>query len=90
MLKVSRLFANVLVNFRTNLIVNHLFPDSSSRIHGMNKQQLRKFFNWTCNHTTFPFKGKFYKQLDSMAMRTLLTPAMGTLLTPAMAGVFMN
>ena len=48
----------------------------------MNKQQFRKLLNWTCNHTTFQFKGRFYEQLDGMRM--------GSPLAPAMADIFMN
>ena len=76
------LFTNIPVNFTINLIIDQLFPDSSSRVFSMNKQQFRKLLNWTCNHTTFQFKGKFYKQLDGMAM--------GFPLAPAMADIFMN
>ena len=56
---VKSLFTNIPVNFKINLIVNQLFPDSSSRVHGMNKQQFCELINQTCNHTTFQFKGKF-------------------------------
>ena len=42
----------------------------------MNKQQFRKLLNCTCNHTTFQFKGKFYEQLDGMAMESPLASAM--------------
>ena len=79
---VKSLFTNIPVNFTINLIIDQLFPDSSSRVHGINKQQFRKLLNWTCNHTNFQFKGKLYKQLDGMAM--------GFFLASAMAGIFMN
>ena len=64
---VKSLFTNIPVNFTINLIINQLFPDSSSRVYGMNKQQFCKLLNWTCNHITFQFKKKFYKQLGGMA-----------------------
>ena len=73
---VKSLFTNIPVNFTINLIIDQLFPDSSSKVYGMNKQQFRKLLNWTCNHTTFQFKGKFYKQLNGMAIRSPLAPAM--------------
>ena len=48
----------------------------------MNKQQFRELLNWTCNHTSFQFKGKFYKELDGMAI--------GSPLAPVIADIFMN
>ena len=48
----------------------------------MNKGQFRKLLNWTCRTTTLQFDGKFYHQIDGMAM--------GSLLAPAMADIFMN
>ena len=35
-----------------------------------------KFLNWTCSHSSFQLKKKFYKQLDGMTMRSLLVSAM--------------
>ena len=73
---VKSLFTTLPVNFTINLIIDQLFPDSSSRVHGINQQQFCKLLNWTCNHSTYQFKGKFYKQPDGMAMGSPLTPAM--------------
>ena len=64
------------VNFTINLIISQLFSDSFSRVHVVNKQQFCILLNWTCNNTTFQFKGKFYEQFDCMAMESLLAPAM--------------
>ena len=51
-------------------------------VYGMNKRQFRKLLNWTCKTTTLQFDGKFYHQIDGMAM--------GSPLDPAMADIFMN
>ena len=60
---VKSLFTNIPVNFTINLIIDQLFPDSSSRVHGMNKQQFRKLLNWNCNHSTFNLKENFTNKL---------------------------
>ena len=48
----------------------------------MNKRQFRKLLNWPCKTTTLQFDGKFYHQIDGMAM--------GSPLALALADIFMN
>ena len=79
---VKSLFTNIPVNFTIQIILQKLFPDKSTRFYGMNKTQFRKLLNWTCKTTTLQFDGKFYHQIDGMAM--------GSPLAPAMADIFMN
>ena len=69
-------------HFTIQIILQKLFPDKSTRFFGMNKRQFRKLFNWTCKTTALQFDGKFYHQIDGMAM--------GSLLAPTMADIFMN
>ena len=38
----------------------------------MNKKQFRKLLNWTCKTTTMQLDGKFYHQIDGMAMESPL------------------
>ena len=79
---VKSLFTNISVDFTIQIILQKLFPDKSTRFYGMNKRQFRKLLNWTCKTTTLYFDGKFYHQIDGMAM--------GSPLAPAMADIFMN
>ena len=43
----------------------------------MNKRQLGKPLNWTCKTTTLQFHGKFYHQIDGIAMGSPFAPDMG-------------
>ena len=79
---VKSLFTNTPVDFAIQIILQKLFPDKSTRFYGMNKRQFRKLLNWTCKTTTLQFDGKFYHQIDGMAM--------GSPLAPAKADIFMN
>ena len=60
---LKSLFTDIPVNSTINLIINQLFPNSSFRDHNMNKQQFCKLLNWSCNHSTFQFKGNFTNNL---------------------------
>ena len=73
---VKILFTNIPVDFTIQVILKKLFPDKSTSFYGM------KLLNWTCKTTTSKFDGKFYHQIDDMAM--------GSPLAPAMADMFMN
>jgi len=44
--------------------------------------QMKKLLKWICQSTTFQFNGKFYKQIDSVAM--------GSPIAPLLADVIMN
>ena len=79
---VKSLFTNIPVDFTIQIILQKLFPDKSTKFYGMNKRQFRKLLNRTCKTTTLQFDGKFYHQIDGMAM--------GSPLDPAMADIFMN
>ena len=79
---VKSLFTNIPVDFTIQIILQKLFPDKSTRFYGLNKRQFRKLLNWTCKTTTLQFDGKFYDQIDGMAI--------GSRLAPAMADIFMN
>ena len=48
----------------------------------MTKKQFKKLLVWRCKSFIFPFNGKFYKLIDSVAM--------GLPLAPALADVCMN
>ena len=79
---VKSLFTNIPVDFTINLILEKLFPENSTLFYDMTKKQFKKLLNWTCKSSTFQFNGKFYKQLDGVAM--------GSPLAPALADICMN
>ena len=79
---VKSLLTNIPVDFTIQIILQKLFPDKSTRFYGMNKRQFKKLLNWTCKTAPLQFDGKFYHQIDGMAM--------GSPLAPAMADIFMN
>ena len=72
---VKSLFTNIPVDFTIQIIPKKLFSDKLTRFDGMNKGQFRKLLNWTCRTTTLQFDGKFYHQIDGMAMGSLVETA---------------
>jgi len=65
---VKSLFPNIPLKFTTNLIVKSLFHDGCTQFHGITQNQMKKLLKWICQSTTFQFIGKFYKQIDGVAM----------------------
>ena len=78
----KNLFTNIPLKFTIDIILRKLFPDSETKLFGMNKNQFKKLLNWTCINGTLQFNGKFYQQIDGVAM--------GSPLAPAFADIFMN
>ena len=79
---VESLFTNIPLDFTLNLILDMLFIDQSTKIFGMNRKHFKKLLDWTCKNGTLQFNGKFYKQVDGVAM--------GSPLAPAIADICMN
>jgi len=48
---VKNLFTNIIVDFTVNLILDKVFAEKESKVHGLNQTDLRKMFNWTCKNT---------------------------------------
>ena len=73
---VKSLFTNIPLKFTTNLIVKSL------QFQGISQTQMKKLLKWTFQGTTFQFNGKFYKQIDGVAM--------GSPIAPLLADVIIN
>ena len=80
---VKSLFTNIPLKFTTNLlIIKSLFHDGCTQFQGISQTQIKKLLKWICQSTTFQFNGKFYKQIDGVAM--------GWTIAPLLADVIMN
>ena len=65
---VKSLFTNIPVDFTVNLILDKVFADKENKLHGLNRTELRKMLNWTCKNTVPQLNGKYYTQLDGVAV----------------------
>ena len=72
---MKSLFTNIPLDFTLNLILDKLFIDQSTKIFGMNRKHFKKLLDWTCKNGTLQFNGKFYKQVDGVAMGSPQAPA---------------
>ena len=79
---VKSVFTNIPLKFTTNLVVKSLFHDGCTQFQGISQTQMKKLLKWICQSTTFQFNGKFYKQIDGVAM--------GSPIAPLLADVIMN
>ena len=75
-------FTNIPADFTVNLILDKVFADKENKFHGLNRTELRKMLNRTCENTVLQFNGKYYTQLVGAAM--------GSPIAPLLADVFMN
>ena len=71
-----------LSRFTLNLILKSIYVDNTTEWHGLNKSRLLKLLSWSTKNTTIQFNNKFYKQLDGVAM--------GSLIGPLLADIMMN
>jgi len=78
---VTSLFTNVPVDFTINLILDSVFR-SNDEFNGLNRRRMKKLLEWVVKTTTFQFNGRFYRQVDGVAM--------GSPIAPLMADVCMN
>ena len=78
---ITSLFTNVPVDFTINLILDSVFR-RSDEFNGLNSRCMKKLLEWVVKTTTFQFKGRFYRQIDGVAM--------GSPIAPLMADVCMN
>jgi len=79
---VKTLFTNIPVDFTVHLILDTVFANKEYKFHGLNRTELPKMLIWSCKNTVLQFNGKYYTQLDGVAM--------GSPIAPLMADVFMN
>jgi len=80
--KLGLPFTNIPLKFTTNLIVKSLFHEGCTQFQGISQTQMKKVLKWICQNTIFQFNGKFYKQIDGVAV--------GEPIAPLLADVIMN
>ncbi len=73
-LDVVSLLNNVPLDETISIVTNELFKDSN-KISGMNKQDLTSLLNLAVNDTVFMFNGKYYTQVDGVAIGSPLGPS---------------
>ena len=54
--------------------MNTIFKANIETFHNLNKWRLKILLNWAVSSTTLQFQGKYYKQVDGIAMRSSLAP----------------
>ena len=64
---VTSLFTNVPVDFIINLILDSVFR-INDEFNGLNRRRMKKLLEWVVKTTTFQFNGRFYRQVDGVAM----------------------
>jgi len=67
---VTSLFTNVPVDFTINLILDSVFR-RSDELNGLNRRRLKKLLELVVKTTTFQFNGRFYRQVNGVAMAHL-------------------
>jgi len=74
---VTGLFANVPVDFTINLILDSVFR-RSDEFNGLNRRPIKKLLEWVVivKTTPLPFNGRFYRQVDGIAMGSPIAPLM--------------
>ena len=70
---VTSLFTNVPVNFTINLILDSVFR-RSDEFNGLNRRRMKKLLEWVVKTTTFQFNGRFYRQVDGVAIGSPTAP----------------
>ena len=76
---VTSLFTNIPLKETIDIAINLIFNDNPNL--NITKKELIKLFLFATSQTHFIFNGKFYNQIDGVAM--------GSPLTPALANIFM-
>ena len=77
---VTSLFTNIPLKETIDIAINLIFNDNPNL--NITKKELKKLFLFATSQTHFIFNGKFYNQIDGVAM--------GSPLTPALANIFMG
>ena len=72
-LDVDSLFTNVPLDETIEICVNELFK-SSQTVSGLNKQQVLEMLSLTTKENVILFDGKYYSQIDGVAMGSPLGP----------------
>ena len=80
-LDVEYLYTSIPVSEAIDITPNLLCPNTD-RYHNLNRLEFRKLLELSFNGTYFKCNGSIYKQLNSLAM--------GSALTPVTANIFLN
>jgi len=81
-LDVENLFTNVPVLETIEIILNRLFPDNSVTYHGFTRGEFNTLLKLAVEDSYFSFNGKYFRQIDGMAM--------GSPLGPLFANIFLS
>ena len=77
---VVSLFTYISLHFTLQLILDTIFKDNIETFHNLNKWRLKTLLNWTVSSTTLQFQGKYYKQVDGIAMGSSLAPMLANVI----------
>jgi len=72
---VTSLFTNVPVDFTINLILDSVFRESDE-FNGLDRRRKKKLLEWVVKTTTLQFNGRFYRQVDGVAVGSPIAPLM--------------
>jgi hypothetical protein len=78
---VESLFTNIPLEETCNIILELLFPNNDSFVHGFSKKQFTELLNLATSNSYFLFNKELYHQIDGVAM--------GSPLGPTLANIFM-
>ena len=73
-LDVDALFTNVPINETIDIIIENLFPEESSTVNGICRDEFKKLLELASKDSFFMFNNTFYKQTDGVAMGSPLGP----------------
>ena len=79
---VDSLFTNFPVLETIDIILNRLFPNKNSAVHGMDRSRFESLLKLAVTDSYFTFDEQLYRQIDGVAM--------GSPLEPIFANIFMN
>ena len=74
---VCSLFTNIPLNETIDIAVNLIFENKPNI--KIEKQELKKLFQFTTSQTNFLYNGKMYDQIDGVAMGSPLAPILANL-----------
>ena len=70
---ITSLFTNIPIDDTINIILDQLFS-STQWFHGFSREQFKDFLNLAVKNCHSIFNGKFYDQIEVVAMGSLLGP----------------
>ncbi len=71
---VESLFTNVPTLEKIDILLNQAFKDGVEKFHNLTRSELKKFLVTCTQESNFQFNGKFYDQIDGVAMGSPLGP----------------